>query len=62
VAKLNETLDRVTDRIREKSRKPRAVYLRQMRSAASDGPQRAHVSCGNLAHAAAASAPVASPA
>ncbi|NWG91732.1 MAG: phosphogluconate dehydratase [Parvularculaceae bacterium] len=52
--KLNAVLERVTDRIRERSRKSREAYLAQMRAAASDGPHRAHVSCGNLAHAAAA--------
>ncbi len=52
--KLNTTLERVTDRVRERSRETRAAYLKQMRAAASDGPQRSHVSCGNLAHAAAA--------
>ncbi len=54
MANLNETLDRVTDRIRERSRQSRNAYLKQMRAAASDGPHRSHVSCGNLAHAAAA--------
>ena len=54
MAKLNDTLKRVTDRVREKSRKTREAYLNQMRAAASEGPHRAHVSCGNLAHAAAA--------
>ena len=52
--KLNETVARVTDRIRERSDKKRSAYLRQMRAAASDGPHRSSVSCGNLAHAAAA--------
>jgi len=51
---LNTVVDRVTDRIRTKSRRPREAYLRQMRSAASDGPHRASLGCGNLAHAAAA--------
>lgn len=55
--KLNAVLERVTDRIRERSRSSRAAYLRQMRAAASEGPQRARVSCGNLAHAAAACSP-----
>lgn len=55
MAKADDTLARVTDRIRERSRPTREAYLKQMRAAASDGPQRAHVSCGNLAHAAAAS-------
>ncbi len=55
--KLNATLARVTQRVRERSRETRAAYLKQMRAAASDGPQRSHISCGNLAHAAAASPP-----
>lgn len=54
MTKLNDVLDRVTDRIREKSRTTRDAYLKQIRAAASNGPHRAHVSCGNLAHAAAA--------
>jgi len=57
MAKLNEQIDRVTDRIREKSRLAREAYLRQMRAAAQDGPHRSNVSCGNLAHAAAACGP-----
>ncbi|MFZ5617710.1 MAG: phosphogluconate dehydratase [Pseudomonadota bacterium] len=51
---MNDILLRVTDRIRERSRGRREAYLRQMRAAASKGPHRAEVSCGNLAHAAAA--------
>ncbi len=51
---LNPVLDRVTDRVREKSRKSREAYLKQMRAAASKGPHRTQISCGNLAHAAAA--------
>ena len=54
MAKLNDTLRRVTDHVRERSGKTRAAYLAQMHAAASDGPHRSHVSCGNLAHAAAA--------
>lgn len=54
MAKLNDTVARVTDRVRDRSRKSRDAYLRQMRAAASKGPHRADVSCGNLAHAAAA--------
>ena len=52
--KLNGTVEQVTDRIRDRSRKTREAYLNQMRAAASDGPHRSNVSCGNLAHAAAA--------
>ncbi len=56
---LNSALARVTERVRQRSREPRAAYLAQMRAAASRRPQRSRVSCGNLAHAAAASpAPV----
>ena len=54
MAQLNETVRTVTDRICERSRPLREAYLRQMRAAASKGPHRASVSCGNLAHAAAA--------
>ncbi len=54
MVELNSTLDRVTDRVRERSRPLRERYVAQMRAAGSDGPHRAHVSCGNLAHAAAA--------
>lgn len=54
MAKLNDILVRVTDRVRERSHETRAAYLRQMRAAASKGPHRSSVSCGNLAHAAAA--------
>lgn len=53
MVKLNDVTARVTDRVRERSRASRAAYLAQMRSAAGQGPHRAHVSCGNLAHAAA---------
>jgi phosphogluconate dehydratase len=51
---LNDTLKRVTDRIADRSAETRGAYLRQMRAAASEGPHRSSVSCGNLAHAAAA--------
>lgn len=54
---LNPVVDRVTDRIRTKSRRLREAYLRQMRGAASAGPHRAALGCGNLAHAAAACSP-----
>jgi phosphogluconate dehydratase len=51
---LNATIDRVTDRIRERSHASRSAYLAQMRRAGDDGPVRAHLSCGNQAHAYAA--------
>ena len=51
---LNSTIDRVTDRIRERSAKSRSDYLGRMAVAVTDGPARAHLSCGNQAHAYAA--------
>jgi len=51
---LNSTIDRVTDRIRERSAKSRGDYLGRMAAAVADGPARAHLSCGNQAHAYAA--------
>jgi len=51
---LNPTIAQVTDRIRERSRATREPYLERMRRAASDGPARGHLSCGNQAHAYAA--------
>ena len=51
---LDATVARVTDRIRERSREPRQSYLGRMARAAEAGPHRAHLSCGNQAHAYAA--------
>jgi phosphogluconate dehydratase len=51
---LNPTLARVTDRIRARSEATRAAYLARMRAAAEAGPARAHLTCGNQAHAYAA--------
>ena len=51
---LNSTIDRVTDRIRERSAKARGDYLGRMAAAVAQGPARAHLSCGNQAHAYAA--------
>ncbi|MFN3614620.1 MAG: phosphogluconate dehydratase [Rubrimonas sp.] len=47
-------VEQVTDRIRARSRQTRAAYLDRMRRAAEQGPRRASLSCGNLAHVAAA--------
>src|SRR6056297_1250417 len=52
---LTDTIARVTDRIVERSRGPRTTYLDRMAQLAEEGPRRAHLSCGNLAHAYAAS-------
>ncbi|WP_208349040.1 phosphogluconate dehydratase [Pseudaestuariivita rosea] len=51
---LNPTVAAVTDRIIDRSKDTRAQYLDRMRRAAEDGPRRAHLSCGNQAHAYAA--------
>ena len=51
---LNATIARVTDRIRERSLSSRAAYLSKIARAAEEGPRRAHLSCGNQAHAYAA--------
>jgi phosphogluconate dehydratase len=53
---LNSTIERVTDRIRERSAKTRGDYLQRLAAAAAQGPARAHLSCGNQAHAYAAMA------
>lgn len=54
---LNDTIARVTDRIAERSDRPRSAYLSQIADAASTGPTRAHLSCSNQAHAYAAMGP-----
>lgn len=51
---LNDTVARVTDRIRERSQETRSTYLARMAQAAEEGPRRAHLTCGNQAHAYAA--------
>ena len=48
---LNATIARVTERIRQRSAVTRAEYLARMRALAQAGPARAHLSCGNQAHA-----------
>jgi phosphogluconate dehydratase len=51
---LHPTLARVTDRIRARSAETRGRYLERMAAAVQAGPARAHLSCGNQAHAYAA--------
>ena len=51
---LDTTVARVTDRIRSRSKESRAQYLDRIARAAEEGPRRAHLSCGNQAHAYAA--------
>ena len=51
---LNPTIDAVTQRIIERSRPLRGAYLDRIARAAEKGVHRAHLSCGNQAHAYAA--------
>ncbi len=51
---LNQTIAAVTDRIRSRSADSRAAYLDLMSRAEAAGPRRAHLACGNQAHAYAA--------
>jgi phosphogluconate dehydratase len=51
---LHPSIQRVTDRIRTRSEATRSVYLDRLAGAVSKGPVRAHLSCGNQAHAYAA--------
>ena len=51
---LNAAVRKVTDAIVARSRPTRRAYLDRMARAAEDGPARAHLSCGNQAHAYAA--------
>ncbi|PRY94246.1 phosphogluconate dehydratase [Donghicola tyrosinivorans] len=51
---LNNTIHNVTQRIRERSKNRRDAYMDLMRRAGEQGPARAHLACGNQAHAYAA--------
>lgn len=51
---LNPRLEAVTDRIKIRSHKRRSAYLDRMQAAVDAGPARAHLACGNQAHAYAA--------
>src|SRR5688500_15488293 len=51
---LDSTIAAVTDRIRDRSRGSRRRYLDKVARAQAEGPRRAHLSCGNQAHAYAA--------
>ncbi|MDX6486669.1 MAG: phosphogluconate dehydratase, partial [Gaiellaceae bacterium] len=53
---VDATVSAVTERIAERSRAERTAYLERVHHAKSDGPQRRTLSCGNLAHGAAACA------
>ncbi|MGG7568500.1 phosphogluconate dehydratase [Rhodovulum sp. DZ06] len=51
---LHPTVEAVTARIKARSATPRAEYMDRCRRAAEVEPGRPHLSCGNIAHAAAA--------
>ena len=51
MTRLDETIARVTERIRERSGETRRRYLERMRASASRGPARAHLGCSGQAHA-----------
>ncbi len=55
MAVLHPKIAEVTARIVERSRPSRAAYLERIEAARRAGPGRKHLSCGNLAHAFAAS-------
>ena len=48
---INPTIKIVTDRITKRSEATRSHYLNKMNDARKEGPKRAHLSCGNQAHA-----------
>jgi phosphogluconate dehydratase len=50
-------IEAITERIRQRSRSSRDIYLERIDNAASRGANRAVLSCGNLAHGFAACAP-----
>jgi phosphogluconate dehydratase len=47
---LHPVVAQVTERLRDRSRDTRAAYLARINNAIIDGPHRARLSCGNLAH------------
>ncbi len=51
---MHPRLEDVAKRIRERSRDSRRAYLQRCESSRARGPNRTHLSCGNLAHAFAA--------
>lgn len=48
---MHEVIQRVTDRIRERSKESRSIYLQRIRTAAIHGVNRQKLGCSNLAHA-----------
>lgn len=54
---VNATVAKVTERIKERSKPTRELYLERINAKASQGPKRSTLSCGNLAHGFAACGP-----
>ena len=54
VRTMNPEIIKITERIKKRSLKTREKYIDQMRKQLTDSPQRKKLSCGNLAHGAAA--------
>ncbi len=52
---MHNTIQSVTERIRKHSEASRSDYLERIDRAVGSGPARSHISCGNVAHAFAAS-------
>ncbi len=50
MTEINARLGEVTERLVRRSHDKRQRYLDKIRDAASRGPKRGHLSCGNLAH------------
>lgn len=50
MSKLDPTIEKVTERIRVRSRSSRRAYLGKVARLASRGPRRRSLSCSNLAH------------
>jgi phosphogluconate dehydratase len=54
VSAMNTEIVKITERIRQRSLETRTEYLAQMRRQLTESPQRKKLSCGHLAHGAAA--------
>ncbi|KQT87918.1 phosphogluconate dehydratase [Aurantimonas sp. Leaf443] len=50
-------IEEITDRLRERSAPTREPYLKRLRERGAEGPKRARLTCGNLAHGFAACGP-----
>ena len=51
---MNPEIIKITERIKKRSHDTRQNYLENMRQQLTESPQRKKLSCGNLAHGAAA--------